>query len=303
MTAQHPGPEPVWTAGAVARRIGVAPSTLRSWSRRHGLTATGHREGAHRRYTEHDLAVLQAVRRLVGEGVPVAVAAGIARATAERPAPAPAQEAAPPRRPITQALVRGALRLDADAVLGALTSALAADGVTPVWERSCVPALRSVGRRAGADEACIGVEHLLSWCLTTALHRHSARYGSRDAPSPRVLLGCTDGERHQLGLDALHAALAERGVAATAFGASLPTAAVVAAAQARPTDVAVLWSQTPRTGRPGVLRELLPLAGTVLAAGPGWSGTRLPAGVVPVTSLGGALDAVLAARPLAVAGG
>ncbi|MBW0092253.1 MerR family transcriptional regulator [Pseudonocardia sp. KRD-184] len=308
MTAEGPGqaPSPLWTAGAVARQIGVAPSTLRSWSRRHGLSATGHRDGTHRRYTEQDVAVLEAVRRHVGEGVPVAVAAGIARGSAAQAAPVPAGAPAPPRRPITQALVRGALRLDADAVLDTLTAALGAEGVFAVWERSCVPALRSVGRRAGADEACIGAEHLLSWCVTTALHRHSARHGSRTGPSgasPRVLLACTDGERHHLGLDALHAALAERGVAATVFGASLPAPAVVAAARARPTDVVVLWSQAARTGRPGVLRALLPAAGSVLAAGPGWGGSRLPAGTAHVTSLGGAVDAVLAAHPLAVAGG
>lgn len=302
MTADCSGQAPVWTAGAVARRIGVAPSTLRSWSRRHGLGATGHRDGAHRRYTEADVAVLEEVRRLTGGGVPVATATAIARATAAPAARATA--AAPgPRRPITQVLVRGALRLDADAVLDALASALAADGVASVWERSCVPALRSVGRRSSADAACIGAEHLLSWCLVAALHRHSARYGARGGASPRVLLACADGERHHLGLDALHAALAERGVAAAAFGASLPAAAVVAAAQARPTDVAVLWSQAARTGRPSVLRALLPVVGTVLAAGPGWSGARLPAGVAHVTGLAGALDAVLTTRTPAVSGG
>lgn len=290
------GPAPSWTAGAVARRVGVSPSTLRSWSRRHGLSATGHQRGAHRRYTDHDVAVLETMQRLVSRGVVAAAAADMATASSvpDLPEAMPAPPVGSPGRPITGPLVRAALRYDAGTMLDALATRLAVDGVAALWEGSCVPALRSVGRRSATDEACIGSVHLLSWCLTTALHSHTATLGPRrPGASRRVLLACTDGERHQLGLDALHAELAERGVAATMLGASVPATSVVAAAGARAADAVVLWSQAARTARPGILRTLLPVSDVVVAAGPGWNGARLPSGVVHATSLGGATASVL----------
>jgi transposase-like protein len=43
------------TVAAVARRIGVAPATLRTWDRRYGLGPSEHEEGEHRRYCPNDL--------------------------------------------------------------------------------------------------------------------------------------------------------------------------------------------------------------------------------------------------------
>jgi len=60
---------------AVARRLGVAPATLRTWDRRYGRGPSSHEAGAHRRYSAGDLARLEHMRRLVVMGVPLADAA------------------------------------------------------------------------------------------------------------------------------------------------------------------------------------------------------------------------------------
>ena len=44
------------TAGAVARRLGVAVTTLRTWHQRYDLGPSAHEPGKHRRYTEEDVA-------------------------------------------------------------------------------------------------------------------------------------------------------------------------------------------------------------------------------------------------------
>ncbi|HEU4674760.1 MAG TPA: MerR family transcriptional regulator [Motilibacteraceae bacterium] len=72
---------PALTVAAVARRLGVAPATLRTWDRRYGLGPSAHTAGAHRRYTADDLARLALMRRLVLEGVAPAEAARTALAT------------------------------------------------------------------------------------------------------------------------------------------------------------------------------------------------------------------------------
>ena len=63
------------TVAAVARRIGVAPATLRTWARRYGLGPSDHQEGEHRRYCPADLAKLTMMRRLIVAGVSPADAA------------------------------------------------------------------------------------------------------------------------------------------------------------------------------------------------------------------------------------
>src|SRR5215212_267056 len=74
-------PLPTLTVAAVARRLGVAPPTLRTWDRRYGLGPSAHTAGAHRRYSPTDVARLMVMRRLTLQGVPPADAARIALAT------------------------------------------------------------------------------------------------------------------------------------------------------------------------------------------------------------------------------
>jgi MerR family transcriptional regulator, light-induced transcriptional regulator len=84
-----PGPahHPVLTVAAVARRLGVAPSTLRTWDRRYGLGPSAHTAGSHRRYGPDDLRRLSVMRGLTLEGVPPAEAAQIALSAAAGDAP------------------------------------------------------------------------------------------------------------------------------------------------------------------------------------------------------------------------
>ena len=62
-------------AGAVARRLNVAVTTLRSWHQRYGLGPSGHEASTHRRYTPEDLGRLEVMRTLVANGVPPGEAA------------------------------------------------------------------------------------------------------------------------------------------------------------------------------------------------------------------------------------
>ena len=81
-----PAEAPALTVAAVARRLGVAPATLRTWDRRYGLGPSEHSAGSHRRYTSDDVARLLVMRRLTLEGV----------APSRRPAP-PATRTRPSR--------------------------------------------------------------------------------------------------------------------------------------------------------------------------------------------------------------
>jgi hypothetical protein len=81
-----------FSVGAVARRLGVAPSTLRTWNRRYGIGARELSPGRHRRYTAEDITRLEHMQKLILRG---AAPADAARAALTAPvAPGPAQPGA-----------------------------------------------------------------------------------------------------------------------------------------------------------------------------------------------------------------
>ena len=81
-----------FSVGAVARRLGVAPSTLRTWNRRYGIGARELSPGRHRRYTAEDITRLEHMQKLILRG---AAPADAARAALTAPvAPGPAQAGA-----------------------------------------------------------------------------------------------------------------------------------------------------------------------------------------------------------------
>jgi MerR family transcriptional regulator, light-induced transcriptional regulator len=69
-----------FSVGTVARRLGVAPSTLRTWNRRYGIGAGDLSPGKHRRYTAEDIARLEHMQKLILRGAPPADAARAALA-------------------------------------------------------------------------------------------------------------------------------------------------------------------------------------------------------------------------------
>ncbi|MGD0062501.1 MAG: hypothetical protein ABSB76_03565 [Streptosporangiaceae bacterium] len=117
----------------------------------------------------------------------------------------------------------------------------------------------------------------------------------RPRTRPKVVLACVPAEQHYLPLEALAAALAERGVASRMLGARMPVNAL-AEALARTGPAAVLiWAHAPATAD---YEQLAAAAGTrprppiVAACGPGWEPASLPDGVVLLTGFRQALDAV-----------
>ncbi|MDW8807351.1 MerR family transcriptional regulator [Streptomyces scabiei] len=328
--------DPGLTSGALARRLGVSPTTLRSWDRRYGIGPAVRGDGRHRRWSPRDVVVLEEMCRLTSAGLPPGEAARVARSGVVTPAGNESEEMAggaplpdedrPGRRPgparpsspggtreECRGLARAAVRLDAPAVEELLAGAVERHGLTVAWQDVMVPTLHAVGRKwASSGDRYVEVEHLLSWHVSTALRRHTRAPAPRHdatAPGP-VVLACVPGEQHSLPLEALGAALGELGVPARMFGAAVPAEALTAAVERLGPVAVVLWAQARSTASP-------PLAGHVAAmrwgvkgarrqslvvlGGPGWHGRPAP-GTVRPSSLAEAVEALAglygrAARP------
>lgn len=292
--------EPRLTIRAAAGRLGVAVPTLRSWERRYGIGPEPRTPGAHRRYSAADMARLEYFCRLVGDGAATGDAARAALARTEtaepdRTADVPDGASARPSPGRARGVARCAMRLDQTGTLEILDETLGRDGVLAAWERTIQPALLAVGRKWTESQGrYVEVEHLLSWCITAALHR--VRTASPAKPAARrVLLACSPDEWHSLPLEVLAAALRERGAAVSMLGAAVPAEALNEAVRRIDPSCVVVWSQTQSTAEPAAL----PAPGgssrcRVRPAGPGWLSARpAPAGVL--LSPADALDACLQA--------
>ncbi|MFJ9536056.1 MerR family transcriptional regulator [Streptomyces sp. NPDC101225] len=296
----HPTGVPL-TTGALARRLGVSPTTLRSWDRRYGIGPAVRADGRHRRWTPRDVAMLEAMCRLTSSGVPPAEAARAAKETAGvAPAAGDVPDEPPPQsrsrasatlplgdvRQECRGLARAAVRLDSAAVDEQLAAAVGQYGITVAWQEVMVPTLHAVGRKwASSGDRYVEVEHLLSWHVSSALRRgtpYPAPAGDASAAGP-VVLACVPGEQHTLPIEALNAALGELRLPTRMFGAAVPAEALAAAVQRLGPSAVVLWAQARSTASLALARHV---AGTqwgvkgarrrplVLLGGPGWSGPQ-----------------------------
>lgn len=127
---------PLLTVAVVARMLGIAPATLRTWDRRYGLGPSVHVAGAHRKYAPEDVARLEAVHRLVLSGVTPAEAARIAVGVSTRPEPGRHGGRVlplPGAGDVVRGLGRAAMALDGDAVLECVSAQLQTRGTLEAW--------------------------------------------------------------------------------------------------------------------------------------------------------------------------
>ncbi|TLF81300.1 MerR family transcriptional regulator [Nocardia cyriacigeorgica] len=278
-SASHPD-APGYPVRVVAERLGIPTATLRSWNQRYGI-GPAREPGRHRLYTEGDIAVVRRMLELVRAGASPASAAAEVTSRAQAP-----------ERGDWEPLLGAAFEMDTQAMAELLGAHLRSHGVIDTWELMCRPAFAQIVARQLGGEGCVDVEHLLSWSITAALHSHIPPAA---AANPRsAVLACTSGETHVLPLEALRAALAERGAGVWMLGANVPTAALSdTLARTDRTPAVVLWSQQESTALMSAIRAGETAGARVFVGGPGWESAILPASTTSLSGLADAVDRII----------
>jgi DNA-binding transcriptional MerR regulator len=259
------------TVAAVARRIGVAPATLRTWARRYGLGPSGHEAGEHRKYRPEDLAKLMMMRRLIVAGVTPAEAAEQALAHKGDLNLEQIVKSVHDRSDVVDAIVSAAQSLDHNFVEALFRQEISQFGVIDSWHEVMVPVLIIVGDIWAQTGEGIEVEHLLSESITNVLRDFAREIKSPINPRP-VLLASVGEELHCLALHALNAALAEINIECQVMGARTPLSALSTVVTHSAPPAVFLWAQLAKNGDPIFFKNIPKVrpAPRVVLGGPGW---------------------------------
>ena len=265
-------PEELLSVSSVARRLGVAPATLRTWARRYGLGPSSHEAGSHRKYSPSDLAKLTVMRRLISAGVAPADAAEQAKAHEGEVIIEEFISLCRECDETIDAIYNAADSLDSLFVETMLRNEIAENGIISAWQEVFVPVLVQVGSAWEKSGKGVEVEHMLTEILKRVL-----REASSDIVVPLntrpVLLASVGEELHSLALHALAAALAERGIESQFLGARTPVEALSSMVSRFAPPAVFLWAQLPVNGDPKFVTALPAVrpAPRIIIGGPGWN--------------------------------
>jgi DNA-binding transcriptional MerR regulator len=263
--------EELLTVSAVARRIGVAPATLRTWDRRYGLGPSSHESGEHRRYCASDVAKLMLMRRLISAGVAPADAAVQALAHKGEVKVEKIIKNFKVREDLVAAIVNAADALDRNFVESILRKDIEKYGVIDSWQEVMVPVLIIVGDEWARTGTGIEVEHLLSETIA-GLMRDLSLSIKKPINGRPVLLASVGEELHCLALHALHAALAEQNIECNFLGARTPLQALANVVERSAPPAVFLWAQLSKNSDPTFFRDIPSIrpAPRFILGGPGW---------------------------------
>jgi DNA-binding transcriptional MerR regulator len=249
---------PLYSVRAVARRLGLPTATLRSWNQRYGIGPSGHSPGQHRLYTSADIAIVELMNDLVSKGVNPGSAARTAL------------DSATPRRADAASLLAAAFDLDTAVGGRLLDQHIRHFGVLETWEGLVRPAFAAIGARQNDGD----------------------RSNAPSDGSPALMLACTAGESHTLALEALRAALDERGHASLMLGADVPESALIDAIERSPRHgmAVVLWSSHRGTADIAAAKAVVAAGAELFIGGPGWVSAKLPRKAKRIAALHDALQ-------------
>lgn len=267
------------TVAAVARRLGVAPATLRTWDRRYGIGPSEHDSGTHRRYSASDVTRLSAMVRLIVAGVTPKDAATKALELNLKGAQNKVEkfiQQSEDQSDLVSLLFKSTLKFDQGKIEKIIRKSFTEIGVEQTWVEVISPLLVLVGDEWVRTGTGIEIEHFLSEVLRKVLSENLGTI-SRPKNSRPVLLACVEKEMHSLALLALAAVLAEVRVECIFLGARTPQSALNQVIIKSAPPAIFLWAQLSENADHKYVKSIPAIrpAPRVLLGGPGWKSSKV----------------------------
>lgn len=278
-TVSTPEADESLTVAALARRLGVAPATLRTWDRRYGIGPSEHSAGNHRKYSAGDVTRLTSMVRLIVAGVTPKDAASKALKLnlkgSQKKVEQIAQESEDQGNLIAL-LYKSAMKFDQMKIETLIRKSISETGVEATWVEVIAPLLTEVGDDWVRTGDGIEVEHFLSEVLRKILSENFGRIANPKNARP-VLLACVENEFHSLGLTALAAVLAEEGIECIFLGARTPQSALNKIIIKSAPPAIFLWAQLSENADQKYVKSIPSIrpAPRVLLGGPGWKSAKV----------------------------
>lgn len=296
--------ELTWGVGSVAARLGLSPSTLRTWERRYGVGPSRRTAGGHRRYTESDIDRIMLTQALIERGAPPSDATRVAHALDSGDLAA-ALESERQRGPeddgtateSVAAIVAAAASHDVLRLGEVVGGVLRRHGVLDAWTSVLAPALIRIGAEWERGRLGVEAEHLASEAIGGELRAHTRTYEDLDR-TRTVILASAEDDQHAMPVLALESALAEAGLGVHLLGATVPAEALASLARQLDPDVVFLWASLDRPADDPV-RDVVAAIGPrsrIVLGGPGWlADPPVGDGIVLPADLAATVEQVLAA--------
>jgi DNA-binding transcriptional MerR regulator len=290
------------TVAVVARRVGVAPATLRTWERRYGICPTDRSQGGHRRYCITDIARLEIMRKLVLSGMPAGEAAKVALSakvenvsnispidptslsskienlvktldhTEKFGHPGGGQVLAMEgASSAARGLAKAAHSLDTQACNQIISASINSRGVIWTWENLISKVLIAIGAKWEQTGEGIEAEHVISESVIGQMRLRADQLIAPVNLRP-VLTASAPDELHTIPQYVTAAALAERRISAKVLGARVPYSSLINSVKRLAPAAVLIWAQIPVNNIDPELENLnyLRPSPLMLVAGPGW---------------------------------
>lgn len=290
---------PPMNISTVERDTGLGKDTLRVWERRYGFPQPGRDHNGERVYPAEQVERLRLMKRLIDQGH----RPGRLSAASDEELAVLCSSCAASKGDDAEAgesLVRQAIRLvkanDVPALRQALNQAMMRMGLQRFVIDMVAPLNQAVGEAWMNGEFAVFEEHLYTEQMKSLL-RQAIGTVPPGAGRPRILLTTVPDEPHVLGLLMAEALLVLDGATCISLGTQTPLFDIQMAALAHRADIVAVSFSAAFPGKqlaPMVsqLRQLLPENVALWVGGAGAQRAAPPTGVVLLSSLQAALDAL-----------
>jgi len=213
----------------VAKLTGLSKDVIRVWERRYGIVKPSRSSNRYREYSDEDVALLRFVKVQMAQGATIGGLAEegrnslVARMRAATPMSAEEQH---PHERLLDELMGALTPLDKAGFERRLNGAVAVIPFEEAIQRILLPLQRRVGERWHQGHLTVAVEHYVTKLIQQKMFSVMNQLPVNES-GPCVLIGCPEGESHEIGAQAVAYMAASRGCQVYYLGPNLPSSALL----------------------------------------------------------------------------